>query len=264
MSIFTMAAIGIYLLIAYQKKIFPFTETEKGATTLPQKTIDDYSMEELRRAYFKKLVDKTNLSPELVRLENDFIAMVQRIEELVRIEYPQSRWKFRQKNVGASIILNTKIDIDIITFDASIEKRTVIVRDRKAVDFVTVCNVTTDYGERSPSEEFCKKEEEKQDKEQEAAKTTPEIESEVRKETSDKEKIDKKETVLQWIEENFEYLEELRREELQRGSNFIVIPKEKYEEEAGKEICSFLVEKCGYENSSITQEGIIATIYIEN
>ena len=248
----------IYLVIAHENDYFPFVKKKSVTTTLPSRTLNDYSLEELREAYLKKLKKETNLSPELMKLEKEFTLVIQKIDQLVHIEYPKAVWSFHHKNVGASIVLNSKVQIDIVTYDGELERRTVLIRDHMAYDLETVCNETTDYGKRSPSKEFF------------AEKTTKKETVPVKKETATDEEpkaeeIDTDAAYLkQWIEENFEYLEELNAQALKKEENFILIPKDKYKEGTAQHICSWLVEKSGYENSSISKDGIVATLYSEN
>lgn len=238
----------VYFVLAHEIKWFPFNKKKDCEKNLPPHIrLEDFSLNELREAYYKKMASSNTLTPGLMKLENEFCELVKRTDQLVHIEYPQSTWSFHDKNVGASIVLNTRIGIDIFTYDGRMEQRFLNVRNHKAYRFENLYNDASPYGSPNPSEVFFSEE--------------PQTNEEKNNGQNSEETLTLDEYVNKWCEMNFDYVEHLSQVALDNDRNTILIGKDLYEEKATQKICAFLVENWGFESCSPTEDGILAAIY---
>ena len=237
----------IYMIYASENGAFPFAK--KAATTLPSKKLEDYSLGELREAYYKKLLNSVAMPAELIELEKQFQKLIKKTDSLVRTEYPACKWRFLQKNVGASIVLNSQIEVMIFTYDGQKEKRVVLIKNHEAYELEPIYNAASPIDMPSPNEVLFGKE-----------TSTEKIADEKEQE----EEIETIETYTdKWFEENFEYLMELKESGMKSENGIVLIPKNRYKKESAQLICSILVEKWGYEASFENSEGIQASMYVE-
>lgn len=249
-SIITLALL-IYLVIAHQKKLVPFNEVSEPKEVKEKPVATKIGTDDLRREYYKRISQTTSCNPQIIKLEKEFETAINRIDALVRIEYPKSTWSFVTKNVGAGIVLSTQLVINIVTYDGKLEERIVEMKDHKVVRLSPICNAASPYGSEE-LERVLYGQENKPNKPDDTCK-----EQEESNESTDDDYVKK------WFENNYEYIEKLQKEAIENGTGSILIKKEMYKEDALQDICQYLVEKWGFEACSSTSEGIHASFYTE-
>lgn len=252
-NIITLALL-IYLAIAHHKKWTPFNEVPKSKEITEKPVVTKISSDDLRREYYKRISQTTNCNQQIIKLETEFETAINRIDTLVRIEYPKATWSFVTKNVGAGIILSTQLVINIVTYDGKYEERIVEMENHKVVRLSPICNAATPHGSANPEKvlfgQFNKTNESNETKD-----TSEESDM-----TKEKDTVD---YVKKWFEDNCEHIESLQKDAIKNGTGSILIKKEMYKEEALQDICQYLVEKWGFEACSSTSEGIHASFYTE-
>lgn len=246
-KIILIVLVVIYLVYASENDVFPFAK--KTATTLPSKKLEDYSLYEIREAYYKKLLRSVDMPSELIELEKQFQNLIKKTDSLIRTEYPACKWRFLQKNVGASIVLNSQIEVLVFTYDGQKEKRVVLIEDHEAYKLEPIYNAASPIDMPSPNETLFGKE---QSTEKIAEEKMQKDDTETIETYADK-----------WFEANFEYLMGLKERAIKNENGIMLIPKNKYKKESAQLICSTLVDKWGYESSFENSEGIQASMYVE-
>lgn len=250
MKAIAMVGVLIYVFFAHKNKWFPFGEEKKPE--VKEVPLSDFSTQAIQREYYSRIFKSTNKGPELIRLETEFFKAINDIDTLVRIEYPSSMWSFDTKNVGAGIILSTCLEINIVTFDGTVVRRTVEMENHEAVRLAPIYNCAAPPDEEAPETVFYKDKAEKHENKERKAEC---------QETSADEISD--EAVRKWIRENYDYIEELQQKASEEGNGSILIKKEMYESDAEEQICEFLMLRWGFETCSSTAEGIVASFYTE-
>lgn len=254
MKTIAMVFVLIYVFVARKNKWFPFEE-EKKQEVKPV-TLKDFSTQALRKEYYSRIFQSTNRGPELIKLESEFVEAINAIDTLVHIEYPSSMWNFDTKNVGSGLVLSTCLEINIVTFDGTVVKRTVEIENHKAVRLTPIYNSAAPVDAGSPEEVFWSGTDSKKEEKTEKTESQEEIEEEIPKESSD-------EYVRNWVEKNYDYIEEIQQKAADDGNGSILIKKEMYDNDYEQEICEFLMVKWGFEACSSTKEGIVASFYTE-